>query len=225
MGIRFSLYPQILLSIFLLLVSIIFFEYTSADLIVEQFFYDYNAHHWLINQNQALLKFIFYDGVKALFVLFLLTLIVLIFFTDKFQQLKPYKKGMIIVLISCICVVGFVNFLKAITNTPCPKQITEFEGDYPYSKLFDTVDLDTYFRCWPAGHASGGFALMSLFFLFRGRKAKIAGLVTGISIGWSTGLYKMLIGDHFLSHTVDSMLIAWIIILMVVSAYNKRITV
>ena len=34
-------------------------------------------------------------------------------------------------------------------------------------------------------------------------------------IGWSMGTYKMLIGDHFLSHTVITMILAWLLILVI----------
>ena len=39
--------------------------------------------------------------------------------------------------------------------------------------------------------------------------------------GWITGLYKMMNGDHFLSHTVTTMLLAWILIFLVsIVVYN-----
>jgi membrane-associated PAP2 superfamily phosphatase len=40
-------------------------------------------------------------------------------------------------------------------------------------------------------------------------------------LGWSTASYKMLIGDHFLSHTVVTMILAWLIILLIVAVVNK----
>jgi membrane-associated PAP2 superfamily phosphatase len=40
-------------------------------------------------------------------------------------------------------------------------------------------------------------------------------LVSALTIGWGTGGYKMLIGDHFLSHTIVTMLIAWLLILTI----------
>ena len=55
---------------------------------------------------------------------------------------------------------------------------------------------------------------MSLFFLFKKRKYQIRALIFALAIGWSMGIYKMLIGDHFLSHTIITMLIAWLIILI-----------
>jgi membrane-associated PAP2 superfamily phosphatase len=79
-----------------------------------------------------------------------------------------------------------------------------------------------HISCWPAGHASGGFALLSLFFLFKSRRNKIFALIFGLSVGWMMGLYKMLIGDHFLSHTIITMILAWLIILVIAKIVNKK---
>ncbi|HIP14233.1 MAG TPA: PAP2 family protein, partial [Sulfurimonas autotrophica] len=40
-------------------------------------------------------------------------------------------------------------------------------------------------------------------------------------VGWSMGLYKMIIGDHFFSHTLITMILAWFIILLIVKIVNK----
>ena len=61
---------------------------------------------------------------------------------------------------------------------------------------------------------------MSLFFLFKKRKYQIRALIFALAIGWSMGIYKMLIGDHFLSHTIITMLIAWLIILIINNVVN-----
>lgn len=42
-------------------------------------------------------------------------------------------------------------------------------------------------------------------------------------IGWSMGSYKMLIGDHFLSHTVITMILAWLLILLIVKGVDRAI--
>ncbi len=41
-------------------------------------------------------------------------------------------------------------------------------------------------------------------------------LYLAAATGWIMGAYKMLIGDHFLSHTIVTMLLAWLIINVVI---------
>ncbi|MEI3479028.1 MAG: phosphatase PAP2 family protein [Bilophila sp.] len=69
-------------------------------------------------------------------------------------------------------------------------------------------------KCFPAGHASGGFALMMLFFAFP-RRLRWFGLALGLAAGWWMGLYQMLRGQHFLSHTLFTMIGAWMIIVLI----------
>lgn len=42
---------------------------------------------------------------------------------------------------------------------------------------------------------------------------KWIGLMTGLTLGWIAGSYQILRGEHFISHTIVAMFIAWIIIL------------
>ena len=76
-------------------------------------------------------------------------------------------------------------------------------------------------KCWPAGHASGGFALLSLFFLFKTEKNRKKSIVFALIVGWSMGLYKMFVGDHFLSHTIITMVLSWLLILLIVKIIEK----
>lgn len=76
--------------------------------------------------------------------------------------------------------------------------------------------------CYPARHASGGFALLSLVFLFKNKKVKFTVAIIVLMFGWSMGIYKMLIGDHFLSYTIVAMLIAWLEICIIALIVNSR---
>ena len=56
---------------------------------------------------------------------------------------------------------------------------------------------------------------MSLFFLFKRQRNKNIALVSSLIIGFCTGSYKVLVGDHFVSHTIIIMICAWLIILLI----------
>ena len=112
---------------------------------------------------------------------------------------------------------AIIGFLKVLTNVPCPCDSIYFGGNYPYVRVLDLMPQEILkkFQCYPAGHASGGFALMSLFFLFKTEKNKTIALILSLIIGWSMGIYKMLIGHHYLSHTVITMILSWLLILII----------
>lgn len=110
---------------------------------------------------------------------------------------------------------------------PCPKNEIHYGGKMIRTAVWESYpepykSMDTI-ACWPAGHASGGFTLLSLFFLFKTKRNKILALTFALTIGWSMGIYKMLIGDHFLSHTIITMIITWLIVLVVSKTIQKEI--
>jgi membrane-associated PAP2 superfamily phosphatase len=49
----------------------------------------------------------------------------------------------------------------------------------------------------------------------------VIALVFALGVGWSMGLYKMIIGDHFLSHTVITMILAWLIVLIIAKSVYR----
>ena len=211
---------QIIITAFLLIAVIALFQLTELDIFVQNFFYNFETQNWIIDKNEPILKFFFYDGIKILFIIFDVSILFSLIFLRKNKLIQEYKKGLIIVFLSGISVPLIIGSLKDITNTPCPCNIVHFNGLYPENKVFDHYPEEfiqkSKAKCWPAGHASGGFALMALFFLFKTPKNQKKALIGALIIGWSIGIYKMLLGDHFLSHTLITMLIAWLIILIIV---------
>lgn len=215
-----NLNKQLIMSILLLIFVIGFFQFTNSDIMVQNYFYNFETKSWLIDKDEPILKFFLYDGLKKGLIIFGVFILILLIFFRKKEFVKEYKKGLIILLLSSIFVPTIVGSLKAITNTPCPCNIEHFGGEYPDIKVFDKYPKHfiqkSKAKCWPAGHASGGFALMALFFFFKNPRNQFFGLIGAITLGWSMGTYKMLLGDHFLSHTIITMILTWIIILTIV---------
>lgn len=215
-----NLNNHILITAVLLIAVIALFQFSNLDIFVQNFFYNFETKNWIIDKDEPILKFFFYDGIKNLLILFAVAIFFSLIFLRKRKFVQEYKKGLIIVLLAAILVPSIVGSLKAISNTPCPCNIVHFNGTYPEIKAFDSYPKDfiqtSKAKCWPAGHSSGGFALMALFFLFKNPINQRLALGVALIVGWSMGTYKMLLGDHFLSHTIITMLMAWLIILIIV---------
>lgn len=221
-----SLNKQIAITAILLIVVIALFQFTELDIFVQNFFYNFDTKNWLLQKEESVLRFMLYDGMKILLILFAVAILFSLIFLRKNKFIQEYKKGLFIVLISAIFVPAIIGTLKAITNTPCPCNIVHFNGTYPEIKVFDSYPKDfvqtSKIKCWPAGHASGGFALMALFFLFKTPRNQKRALVGALVVGWSMGTYKMLLGDHFLSHTIITMIMAWLVILIIVKCTQLK---
>lgn len=208
------LYQQALLSIACLIFVVVLFDITDIDMWVQDRLYQFGSGHWLLDKHNETLRLLFYDGPKQLLALLakMVPLVLIVF--HRSVRLAVYRRGLIIVLISLVLTVVLVGGLKSLTNVPCPKDLSHFGGDFPYVTFLHPDSRAEHLgrvRCFPAGHASGGFALLSLFFLFRRRRNQWIGFGVGMLLGWTFGIYKMLIGDHFLSHTLVSMCLAWLV--------------
>ena len=215
---------QLFLTIAVLVVSFLTFEVTQIDLLLQDQLYNFESASWLIDRDNPVFKFLFYDGIKAFYILFIISLIITLSFYRKRKLVKPRVRGLVIVLASTIIIPISVNMLKATTNVSCPKDLARYGGTYPYVAVLGTYPESFVqkraARCYPAGHASGGFALLSLFFLFKRTRSRVIAVVSGLTVGWSLGLYKMFIGDHFLGHTVMTMMLSWLIILLIDTALH-----
>ncbi|MCX6073206.1 MAG: phosphatase PAP2 family protein [Campylobacterales bacterium] len=216
---------NILLTALLLLGAILFFGLSGADIAIQSLFYNPQTHQWLVDSNNEVLKFVFYDGIKRLLIIIGVVVLVGLMLGWKRPSLQPYRRGLIILLASSIVVPLIVGSLKAVTNMPCPKNVEIFGGTYPHTCVWESYGKrecpKEKQKCWPAGHASGGFALMALVFLFQTRRAKVLAMSSAVMIGWSMGTYKMLIGDHFFSHSVITMVLAWLLILLIVRGVDR----
>ena len=217
---------HIFLTFILLIASILFFGFSSLDKTVQDLFYNSNSQEWLLDKHLEPYKFIFYDGIKKLLILFALSILIALLFFRRKELVQHYKRGLLIVLLSAIFIPLITGALKKSTNMPCPKNEIHYGGIYPSTKVWEhypkSFEQPSKIRCFPAGHASGGFALLSLFFLFKSRRNKIKALILALSVGWSMGMYKMMIGDHFLSHTIITMLLAWLIVLIIASLLKEK---
>jgi len=163
---------------------------------------------------------------KKLFILVMSLVLIGLLFFRRMKLIQVYQEGLLILCLSVILVPSVVGVLKATTNVPCPRDITRYNGHYPYVTVLtpypENFRQTERIKCFPAGHASGGFALLSLFFLFKKRKNRFIALFSAAIVGWALGGYKMLIGDHFLSQTVVTMILAWLIILVIAKNIQTR---
>ncbi len=211
---------QLLLTGIVLLASFAWFELTPTDLWLQQQLYDVEQQAWVWSGKEPVTRFLLYDGAKGLLILFTLGLLLSLAFCRRSARLAAHCSGIRILVFSLMLVPMCVSALKATTNVACPRSLEQFGGELPYIKVLESYPEmsrpKSRQRCFPAGHASGGFALMSLAFLFNSPRQRRIAWVSGVLAGWIAGGYKMAIGDHFFSHTLVSMLLAWFIINLIV---------
>lgn len=203
-----------LFSFALLALSLAVFDMTDWDIRLQDRFYN---GAWLISPDlhQTLSPF-FYGGFKIFTAAVGVFCLVCFALSFKKESLKARRSAFLMLLLSIIFVPAIVAGAKQVTNQYCPKHIVRYGGIVPHVGVFESYP-DGFVqakkgKCFPAGHATSGFAFMGLFFCVASRRKRLAGLAFGICAGWMTGTYQMLRGEHFLSHTLVSMIASWIVI-------------
>lgn len=182
---------------------------TGLDLTLQRCWYDASAGAWAVDASfHEAWRWLFYDGAKRFVALVGVLSVLLAGYGLCSGRRTLFRAGLLMAL-SCALTPLLVSFLKAVTGVYCPRQLEIFGGHAPYRHVFMPSGGVSGGRCFPGGHASGGFALTMLYFCLPGRRAAAAALILALAAGWIMGLYQMMRGEHFLSHTIMSMLLAW----------------
>ncbi len=196
--------------------TLLIFEKTQLDLAFQAMLYDEDLNQWLWSKSEPISKLFLYDGIKVCIISLELGLFSALLLGKRVSWIRSYHSAIRISCVSLLVVPSVVGFLKMTTHVACPNRLVEFGGVLPYASLFGSYPIGveglTGLKCFPAGHASAGFSLFSLLFFFKSSTRRYLLLVAVFVLAWSMGLYKMAIGDHFLSHTLISMEIAWLLI-------------
>ena len=105
-----------------------------------------------------------------------------------------------------------VSGLKYYSRSSCPWDLQEFGGVARYvSHWAWGVNDGGTGGCFPAGHASAGFAFIGAFFAFRHDRPRTALYwLSGVMlVGLIFGVAQQVRGAHFMSHTLWSAWLCW----------------
>lgn len=221
-----KLLTQLLWGALLLTLILLVETYSNIDPWLQNHFYDFSRHEWLINKElHQSLSIIFYKGIKNLVIA--TGVISLLYFIASFVKSQTFtqRKASLLLFLSIVFVPVIVAGSKQITNVYCPDQLEMYGGQYPFVRVLENYPADFQQikrgKCFPAGHSTVGFSLMMLYFCFQKKWQKRVAIITTLTLGWTTGFYQMLRGEHFLSHTLFSMVASWLVILLIYHIVNK----
>ncbi len=110
-----------------------------------------------------------------------------------------------------------VSTLKSFSGASCPWDMSDFGGVARHASLglqhwlAWTQGDGGSGRCFPAGHASAGFAFVGGYFAFRDTRAALARgwLAAAVAAGLVLGMAQQMRGAHFMSHTLWSFWVCW----------------
>ena len=188
-------------------------EPTGWDLLLQDFLWDASGEgQWIVDAHAEGPRLLFYRLPRL--VIMVIGLSALLAWVAGFliPALARWRRRFLFLALAIALVPGGVGLLKAVTNVHCPSQLTRYGGDQAYdgigARLFQPVVTTTRGRCFPAGHASGGYALLALGWLAVTRRGRLAGWTIGFAAGSVLAGYQMAEGVNFLSHSLTTLRLA-----------------
>jgi len=198
-----------------LLGVIVVCEFTPVDFWLQDLLYDPGAGRWLVDGNEPIGRALFYNGPKAALIVIAVALLALLAGPARWRAAlsargwRVDRRRLSVGLLTAGAVPAIVGWLKNHSGVYCPSELVRYGGhaDFarPFSHLFSG---GTAGHCWPAGHASGGFALLALTLLAGGDRQRRAVVGFALAFGGVMALYQMAKGAHFLSHTLVTLALA-----------------
>lgn len=203
-------------TLLMLMVVLALSELTRVDIVVQDRFFDFDLGRWAVDRTAWLPRLAFYDAPKIVIIAIGVTLLAVSCGPKRWRRGLD-RRALVVGVLTLATVPALVGAGKATTNIFCPSEIRRYGGEVPYVRLcepYSSTDRPTRRgRCFPAGHASGGFALLGLVGLARTSRGQKVGMALALAAGGAMGIYQMAKGAHYLSHTLMTMLVAWWIFL------------
>ena len=168
----------------------------KVDFWFQSFFW--NGKNWLIPHDNIMGKILAYDGPKALLILFAVYLLVIILFPQSAPRWMNRRQA-IYVFVSIALISVTSTQIRAVTNMATPLELTNYGGAFPHLLLFESKPVGYPCHAFPAGHASGGLALISLYWAWFNQPYRKLGLWIGLGLGGLIGLQPIAMRDHMLS--------------------------
>ncbi len=195
-------------------------QYTGMDEWLIRPFFDATDKSWPYESNWWVAGLI-HKGGRDLISLIMISLLIGLIASWFYKPLCRFRRDLAYLLFGALSGILIVALIKNVTHIYIPSDLVQFGGSMPHIRLFDSVPPGLPIgHAFPAGHASGAFALISFYFLFtvRGSRWRYPALAACLALGFTFGLAQQIRGKHFFSHDLFALAICWTGALLVLYA-------
>ncbi|MCF7980487.1 MAG: phosphatase PAP2 family protein [Pseudomonadales bacterium] len=184
---------------------------SGIDFFIADQIFTFGHQHWVLRDNFVTSLIIHTWGRRLSEGLAMLVLGAMIFtwFNHHYQA---WRKPLIYLFSAITLSTVLVSVLKHLIAMDCPWNLAHFGGTLPYIGLLQHRPAALpHSACFPAGHASAGYAWVALYFFFDAIRPqwRRLGLLLGLVGGLVFGVGQQLRGAHFLSHDLWTLMICW----------------
>lgn len=178
---------------------------SGLDARLSSAFYDAKSHGFLID-NSGWVEVIGHRVGRQLVSAVLLLLVAAALASHAVRALVPHRAVLWTTVLAMALGPALVTVLKDINTHACPWSLKDYGGTADYTARW-FVPRAAAGRCFPGGHAAGGFSLFALAFAgqaLRLPRLRRWGLVLGFAMGGAFSLLRVAQGAHFMSHNLWS---------------------
>jgi membrane-associated PAP2 superfamily phosphatase len=222
------------LNVVVLLLSGLLFTWIARsgtiDFWLAQQFFDPVTHAFPLKNTPRLVLF-GHTMLKNATGIGLIVCIVLALISSWVPFLRPWRRALTVFCVMAASSALIVQSIKNVSVHACPWDLAMYGGDAQWFPLFGWVNAGVELgRCWPGGHASGGFAILAGYFALREQHPQWARriLILALVLGTIMGGVQMVRGAHFLSHNLWTLWIVWAtcfvidVAIHLVAAYRRK---
>jgi len=182
----------------------------SLDLRLADYWYRLEGGAWALRDHWLTSDLLHHGGRQLSFTL-LGTVLLLLMLSWSHARLVRWRRPLAYLALATLTSVALVNLGKHLSHQDCPWSLVRYGGERLYHPLFGAPAGSDSDGCFPAGHASAGYAWLALYFVcLNGLPTRRhLALLPGLLLGLLFGLAQQLRGAHFLSHDLWTLAICW----------------
>lgn len=207
--------------------TMLLLDVAGGDIWLATKLYNLQGQQWLL-RDFWLTEDVLHKGARQLnYVLVAAVLLTALYYRYVVPTKRARANAYLALFLALISAFATVAWLKAITNVSCPWHLSLFGGAEPYVHLFQPKPAFVpYQKCFPAGHASVGYAWVALYYFFAKThpKYRCLGLAIGLAAGMILGFTQQLRGAHFLSHDLTTLCISLCCAKFCFALFNAPVT-
>ena len=185
-------------------------ELGGIDAVIADYLYAAEGGQWSLKEAWITSVVIHKIGkyLSLLIALILLLTLLQTFITGKLQA---YRRELLYLLCAAGGSSGLISVIKSVSHVSCAWDFSRYGGEHEYATVFSELFHRSGGDCFPAGHASGGYAWVAFYFLgvHLQSRWRWVGLTFAMGVGLIFGVSQQLRGAHFVSHDLWTIAICW----------------
>jgi membrane-associated PAP2 superfamily phosphatase len=200
--------PILFLAFFTLMFELFHWDFWLADQL-----YQWEGGRWALKDN-PILDDLLHTGMRNLLSKISILIVILWCLSFVVPKLSRFNNTLGYLSISSLASVFCISTLKHMTGVPCPWEMAPFGGSIDYHSIGQYLfSYREESKCFPAGHASAGYAWFGLFFIAKQHwpSYRYWVLLGVIGLGVFLGVVQQLRGAHLISHDLWTAVLCWLI--------------